>query len=113
MAYTDKPQDFFARLEQGNGLVPRADGIGAVHFRIAGEGGGEWTFDFAAGKRASPGQTAVLTVEAQARDFMALVEGRMSASDGILTDRLTVRGDALVATRLGTFLGALTPRTAG
>jgi putative sterol carrier protein len=112
MAYTDKPQDFFARLEQEGAALPRTDGIGAVHFRIGGEGGGEWTFDFGVGKRAAPGQQAALTVEAQARDFMALVEGRMTASDGILTERLSVRGDALAATRLSAFLGALATRTA-
>ncbi|MFZ9889748.1 MAG: hypothetical protein ACO3JL_19810 [Myxococcota bacterium] len=43
---------------------------------------------------------------------MALVEGRMTASDGILTERLSVRGDALAATRLSAFLGALSTRTA-
>ena len=41
---------------------------------------------------------------------MALVEGRMSPADGVLTDRLELAGDAVAASKLGTFLAELSGR---
>jgi putative sterol carrier protein len=65
-----------------------------VEFDIDGDGGGQWSVDF--GKRtvaAGRAQQPRCVVRARSGDFMALVEGRMSASDGILTERLHVAGD--------------------
>lgn len=107
MAYTDKPTDFFQRLEAMAKGEPLADGLGAVAFDIEGEGGGAWVVDFASGDVTTGKGESKLTVRARAGDFMALVEGRMSPADGVLTDRLELSGDALAASKLGAFLERL------
>ncbi len=107
MAYTDKPADFFAKLEQMAQGGPLAAGLGTVAFDIEGDDGGAWTVDFSAGLVTAGKGESKLTVRARAGDFMALVEGRMTPQDGVLTDRLQLAGDALAATRLGAFLERL------
>lgn len=107
MAYTDKPKDFFAKLETLAGGKPLADGVGAVLFDIEGEGGGAWTVDFSSGRVTTGKGESKLTVRARSGDFMALVEGRMTQADGVLTDRIELAGDALVASKLGAFLERL------
>lgn len=107
MAYTDKPKDFFQKLEKLAGGKPLADGVGTVSFDIEGDGGGAWTVDFGSGRVSTGKGESALTVRARAGDFMALVEGRMSPADGVLTERLELAGDALAASKLGAFLEQL------
>jgi putative sterol carrier protein len=103
MAYTDKPSDFFKTLAGGLELFEGIDGV--IEFTIEGDDGGVWTLDIASkrideGEVDELGKKADMLVRAQARDFMALVEGRMSAHDGILTQRLHVAGDAKTLTKV-------------
>jgi putative sterol carrier protein len=85
---------------------------GVIEFTIEGEAGGIWTVDLAVGSVEPRGVTdagkrADVLVRARDRDFMALVEGRMSPQDGILTERLFVTGEATAITRLFSALASL------
>tara|TARA_Y100001934_G_scaffold174969_1_gene207244 strand:- start:459 stop:800 length:342 start_codon:yes stop_codon:yes gene_type:complete len=96
MAYTETASEFFQRL---GGDLPAFQSVGGVfQFEIEGEAGGTWAVDLdngtiQAGDVDSHGKTAQALIRARERDFMALVEGRMSAQDGLLTERLHVAGD--------------------
>lgn len=107
MAYTDKPQDFFARLQELGAAHKLPERLGVVSFVIEGESGGTWWVDFTSGDVSTEERPASLTLKARDRDFMALLEGRMSSSDGLLTDRLVVSGDAGQAFKLSAFLRSL------
>ncbi len=64
-------------------------------FQIGGKDGGVWSIDVD-NKTVIAGQVpppVSVIVKAEERDFMALVEGRMSAADGVLTGRLSLSGD--------------------
>lgn len=77
-------------------------------FQIGGRNGGVWSVDVDK-KTVSEGQVpppVSVIVKAEERDFMALVEGRMSPADGVLTGRLTLVGDAVA---IATLMEALTP----
>ena len=50
MAYTDKPKDFFAKLEKLAARGPLLEGVGTVSFDIQGEDGGAWLVDFSSGR---------------------------------------------------------------
>lgn len=81
-----------------------ADMKGVVQFTIEGQGGAVWWVDFAK-KTVSPGAETgapkfTALVRAQERDFMALVEGRMSPADGLLTQRLHLAGEATAIAQL-------------
>jgi len=87
------PQAFFDRLrEHGLGSVPEA--LGTCGFELEGPGGGHWVVDFTRGTVTAGPQPASRVVRAATLDFIALVEGRMSVSDGILTQRLHLTGEA-------------------
>lgn len=108
MAYTETAQDFFARL--AGGLLQTIPAIPrVVEFTIEGEKGGVWTLNLES-KEVHPqgvealGQRADVLVRARERDFMALVEGRMSAQDGLLTERLHLAGEAVA---IGELMDAL------
>lgn len=111
MAYTETAQEFFARLSQG-GLqqVPPMERV--VEFTIEGDQGGIWTLDLQS-RELQPsgvealGKKADVLVRARERDFMALVEGRMSAQDGLLTERLHLAGEASAIGELMDALRAL------
>jgi putative sterol carrier protein len=104
MAYTTTAKQWFDDV--ATSLVAQApaalgaDLAGPVLFDIGGDDGGAWLVDFAArtvtatdaDAAKSSAQPRVI-VRAFDRDFMALVEGRMSADDGIVTKRLHVAGD--------------------
>ena len=98
MAYTETAQEFFARLSQG-GLQQAPQLERVVEFTIEGDHGGVWTLDLQSREIHSAdvealGKKADVLVRARERDFMALVEGRMSAQDGLLTERLHLAGEA-------------------
>ena len=74
---------------------------GVIKLEIEGDGGGTWYLD--PGKRSVTGSSKAkpaCIVRAQARDFMALVEGRLSPADGVLTERLHIAGSAAKVSRL-------------
>lgn len=107
MAYTETTEQFFGRI--AGDLAGLADVGGVVEFTIEGEGGGQWTLDLNDNTVESKGTDALgktpnALVRAQERDFMALIEGRMSAQDGVLTQRLHVAGDVAELAKLMTAL---------
>ena len=107
MAYTTTTQEWFATAVPA--FVHSAPDVsGPVLFDIEGDGGGAWTVDFQ-NKTVTPGKGAQpkVIVRACERDFMALVEGRMSADDGIVTKRLHVAGDVVAIAQLMTSLAKL------
>lgn len=103
MAYTTTAKQFV----EGGGLqelfsrnAPKAI-TGVIKLEIEGDGGGTWYVDPT--KKSVTGsskQKPTCIVRAQARDFMALVEGRMSPADGVLTERLHIAGSAAKVSRL-------------
>ena len=106
--YTTTAAQFFATTAPALVASSSVTLPGAVVFQITGKGGGTWTLDFAARavrEGQAPPPVAVI-VKADALDFMALVQGRMSASDGLLTGRLSIAGDAAA---MGALLELLTP----
>ena len=98
MAYTETVPEFFGRLA----LPPNEQIMGIAEFQI--EDGRNYRFDLASGNAIKNSEAPDVIVRARANDFMALVEGRMSVEDGILTERLHVAGDMLKITQL---IGAL------
>ena len=85
-----------------------------VVFQIDGAGGGTWTLDFRA-KQVREGQAPPplsALVRANALDFLALVEGRLSAADGLLSERVSLAGDAAAIAALLDLLAPATGRDA-
>ncbi len=96
MAYTETATEFFSRLAGDLNAFQAVGGI--LEFDIQGDAGGTWSVDLdrgqvLAGGAETLGKTPQAIIRAQERDFMALIEGRMSAQDGLLTERLHVAGD--------------------
>ena len=104
MAYLTTAKTFFEK--QLPGLLARRelDALtGLVEFDVDGPQGGSWLVDFSARKsRPATGEKArpAAVVAAQERDFMALLEGRMSPEDGVLTRRLRLTGEAVMLSTL-------------
>ena len=100
MPYTETVTEFFGRLR-----IPPVEGPRAlVEFQI--EDDRTYRLDLSEGAVSTEleGVTPSLVVRARALDFMALVEGRMSFEDGMLTERLHVAGDLL---KIHQLVGAL------
>lgn len=105
MAYTTTAAQFFT------GLAPTLSSFksvgGLIEFDLKGDGGGRWFVDLTQGQVHSESKVKPdAIVRANPRDFMALVEGRMSVADGLLTQRLSVAGEVARLTRLFTLLTA-------
>jgi putative sterol carrier protein len=106
MPYTTTTQQLFTNVVPAylKGTPAGDDVEGAVLFQIEGRTGGTWLVDFRARTvtegNLPPGSTVKAVVKAQDRDFMALVEGRMSPDDGLLTKRLQLAGDAVALAQL-------------
>lgn len=103
MPYTETAQEFFARIPallaqakavSGDVSLPRP-----VRFDISGDDGGVFVVDFNAAtvEHTASGPVGVILSAAE-RDFMALVEGRMSPEDGLLSGRLKIAGEAAALT---------------
>lgn len=111
MAYTETAAQFFERLpRKGLGSDPARACL--IEVELEGPEGGTWSIDLAAGRVAPVAGNARqarpdVLVRARARDFMALVEGRMSAEEGLLTERLHLAGEAGAIARALTFLGGM------
>ena len=101
MPYTETVTEFFDRLQ----IPPMSGQADIVEIQIEDEK--TYQLDLSQGTVASEEAKAApsIIVRARALDFMALVEGRMSFEDGMLTERLHVTGDML---KLSQFVGALT-----
>jgi hypothetical protein len=112
MAYTTTTKELFDTAVTTLVKTTQVDIAGPVFFHVEGAGGGSWTVDFKAQTVTSgfPQVNPKVVVRAFERDFMALVEGRMSADDGLLTKRLHVAGDVAAITHLMDALAALRPR---
>lgn len=104
MAYTTTTQQLFRHFVPAFVQSAEVGIAGAVLFDIDGDNGGSWLVDFRARTVTDgslpPGALVKVVVKAQERDFMALVEGRMSAADGLLTKRLHLAGDAAALAEL-------------
>lgn len=103
MAYSESATEFFNRL--GHELAAFQAVGGVLQFEIEGEEGGTWAVDLdngtiQTGGSDASGKPAQALIRAREKDFMALVEGRMSAQDGLLTERLHVAGDVAQLIRM-------------
>ncbi len=103
MAYTMTARQFFegpmAHLVTLPSPLRELGGV--IEFAILGEKGGTWSVDLDKGEIvAKEADTPACIIRSRALDFMALVEGRMSVSDGLLTERLQITGDAARLTYL-------------
>ena len=100
MPYTETVTEFFDRLQ----IPSLSEHAGVVEIQIEDEK--TYQVDLSQGTVASEQTKAApsMVVRARALDFMALVEGRMSFEDGMLTERLHVAGDLL---KLSQLVGAL------
>ena len=111
MAYTTTAREYIESLfERLGDDSPLRDVGGVVAFEIEGDNGGTWMLDLDNGKTASDDARPDCIVSASERDFMALVEGRMSVQNGLLTSRLVVAGEAA---RLVALMGTLMPPARG
>ena len=103
-------QTFFGQMAEAGALarLSKQEGlVGRYRFDIEGATGGTWVLDFDAGT-VTVGQGAARgLVRAAEGDFLALVEGRMSAADGLLTERLHVTGEVAGLLKLAEGLRAL------
>lgn len=102
MPYTQTASEFFKAmpplLEQ-----KKIDINALVRFDIPGRG--TWDVDFVSHALVDDAaRKPTVIVRAHERDFMALVEGRMSPADGIISERLHLAGDAAA---IGALMGAL------
>jgi putative sterol carrier protein len=101
MTYMTKAKQFFSDLAGSLATQPSLS-TDTVEFNI--EDAGRWLVDFGTktvrvlGKHDEPTVSAIL--RARERDFTALVEGRMNAADGLLTERLHIAGNAATIHRL-------------
>ena len=100
VAYTETVTEFFGRLR----IPPMEGQPGLVEFQI--EDDETYQLDLSQGTVAAEQQKTApsVIVRARALDFMALIEGRMSFEDGMLTERLHVAGDML---KIHQLVGAL------
>jgi putative sterol carrier protein len=109
MPYTTTARQFFADVAPAWVASLSTSLQARVVFDIA--EGGIWTIDFTnksiVDGQAPPPLSAI--VSAHAIDFMALVEGRMSADDGVLTGRLRLAGDAVAVGLLLELLASAKP----
>ena len=95
------------KMEQAKARVSahadRPKSIGAVYkFVLEGDGGGTWIADFrdSPSIEAKDGE-AECTIRMAASDYVAMVEGRATPEQLFFTGKLTVDGDMMLATKLG------------
>lgn len=95
------------KMEQATARVSehadRLKSIGAVYkFVLEGDGGGTWIADFrdTPSIEARDGE-AECTIKMAASDYVAMVEGRATPEQLFFTGKLTVDGDMMLATKLG------------
>ena len=100
MPYTETVSQFFDRLQLPKGVAS----TGSVQFEIEDENTYNLNLNTGAVSTDAAAEKPAIIVRARALDFMALVEGRMSIEDGLLTERLHVAGDMLKITNLLTTL---------
>ena len=81
----------------------RLKSIGAVYkFVLEGDGGGTWVANFRDTVSIVAGDgEADCTITMAASDYVAMVEGRANPQQLFFTGKLTVDGDMMLATKLG------------
>ncbi len=89
MMTTDQFFDGVAKGLKSGGPLKSVGGV--IEFEID---KGKWVVDLDKGTVGAKGPKPQVLVRATSRDFMAVVEGRMSVSDGLITERLHVAGEA-------------------
>ena len=105
MAATSAQQLFNEQVPQSLAKHPdKAKEINAVYlFKIAGDGGGEWTVDLAsATPSCQPGVhgTAQCTIEVAHEDFKAMLGNPQLGMQLYFQGKLRVTGDPMLATKL-------------
>src|SRR5262245_21308562 len=89
---------FFEGVAKGlKGGSPLKQVGGVIEFEIDKKG---WVVDLDKGTVGQKGPKPDVIVRAASGDFIALVEGRMSVNDGLITERLHVAGNAARMVRL-------------
>jgi putative sterol carrier protein len=108
MPYTTTAQQLFDTVLPAFLGETKVAGVGPVLFEIQGKNGGTWVVDFQQGTVTAGGAAGKVQaiIKAHDGDFMALVEGRMSPDDGLLTKRLHIAGDAAALAHLVEAFGA-------
>jgi hypothetical protein len=110
MGYSTTSKEFFETTAKQLVTTPALKEVGVlVEFDIEGAQGGTWFVDCAKGEVSTRGSKPKCIVRAADRDFMALVEGRMSVSDGIVSQRLHIAGEAAALVRLFEAIQGLAP----
>ena len=98
MAYEITAKSFFeGTLPRMLTRLPELEGV--VEFAIEGPGGGMYCVDFTQ-KRMSSDLPPTCIVRTSAIDFAALMEGRMSVTDGLITERLHLTGEPVFLIRV-------------
>ena len=100
MPYTETVSEFFDRLKLPTGIA----NTGSVQFELEDESTYHLNLTTGDISTQAGAEKPAIIVRARALDFMALIEGRMSIEDGLLTERLHVAGDMLKITNLLTTL---------
>jgi len=98
-------EQFFAGVAKGlKGGGPLKDVGGVIVFEID---TAKYVVDLDKGTVSAKGPKPQVIVRAASRDFIAVVEGRMSVNDGLITERLHVSGEAARLARLFEALDAM------
>ncbi|MEE2901204.1 MAG: SCP2 sterol-binding domain-containing protein [Myxococcota bacterium] len=100
MPYTETVSEFFDRLK----IPTNTANTGSVQFEIEDESTYHLNLKTGDVSTKANAEKPAVIVRARALDFMALIEGRMSIEDGLLTERLHVAGDMLKITNILTTL---------
>lgn len=95
-------QDHLPRLIQASNEL-QALGV-VVKFDIEDDDATPYYVNFADGSVSHEPSTPKVIVRARGLDFMAMIEGRMSAQDGLLTGRLHLAGEIATISALTTAL---------
>lgn len=97
------PKEFLQKLQ-------KADIKGTYKLELWGEDNAMWFFRFDDGlqilQTLGPNQYPDVIVRVDRIDLKALLEGRMSVSDGLVSERLSLVGDISKIAQLKTFLFA-------
>lgn len=104
-------EQFFAGVAKGLKAGGPLKAVGGVIVFEIDES--KWVVDLDKGTVASKGPKPQVIVRAASRDFIAVVEGRMSVNDGLITERLHVSGEAARLARLFEAIDALRAANGG
>lgn len=104
----DSVQEFFGGLESKIDTKKTAGMNCTYQFSIAGDGGGEWYVVLSDGQPAVHEGTAEnpnITLNADAGNWLDIVNGKTSGQMAFLTGKLKVKGDMSLAMKLQSLMG--------